>query len=578
MPRNQLFHQNQSFMENLVSKLFSFKSIVLFSLLFLKNSNVNAQTFPPGFSQIPVTTGFTNPTAMAFAPDGRIFICEQGGALKIVKNGSLLPTSFLTLTVNSSGERGLLGIAFDPNFTSNSYLYLYYTSPNPAVHNRVSRFTANGDVVMANSELEILNLNNLSGATNHNGGNIQFGPDGKLYVAVGDNANSGNAQLITNRLGKILRINSDGTIPIDNPTMFPGIAGSTTGENTAIWSVGLRNPYTIGFQPGTGKLFVNDVGQSAWEEINDNTLGGINFGWPGTEGTFNATTFPNFVNPVYAYGHAGGTIGQGCAITGGTFFNPTSSNYGIEYQGNYFFLDYCGNWIDRLVLSPPVTLNGAKVNADVWTRSNFASNISGLAVGLTTGPDGNLYYLSRSSGGLVKITSNAVLPIKVTSFIAKSVDNQSVELNWATSNETNFNSFEIQNSANLNEWENIGIVKADPIKTEIKQYNYTHFFPNNGLNYYRLKLIDLDGKFEYSNINTVTIEQNKLKLFPNPSQNLIELAGESIDYESIEVYNIMGKIENHKITIDKKTIDISGLASGKYFIKTKEKIIPFVKY
>jgi glucose/arabinose dehydrogenase len=175
-----------------------------------------AATLPSGFSETLVAGGLSSPTAMDFAPDGRLFVCLQGGQLRVIKNGALLPTPFVTLTVNSDGERGLLGVAFDPNFATNNFVYLYYTSSSPAIHNRVSRFTANGDVAVAGSELVLLDLENL-GATNHNGGAIHFGPDGKLYVAVGENAEPSNSQTLTNRLGKVLRINSDGTIPSDNP-------------------------------------------------------------------------------------------------------------------------------------------------------------------------------------------------------------------------------------------------------------------------------------------------------------------------------------------------------------------------
>ena len=128
-------------------------------------------------------------------------------------------------------------------------------SPRRPVHNRVSRFTANGDVAVAGSEVPILELDNLSGATNHNGGAIHFGPDGKLYIAVGENANGANSQTLSNPLGKVLRINSDGTIPSDNPFF------NTTGARKEIWALGLRNPFTFAFQPGTGRLFINDVGQ-----------------------------------------------------------------------------------------------------------------------------------------------------------------------------------------------------------------------------------------------------------------------------------------------------------------------------
>src|SRR5215470_736305 len=140
-------------------------SIAAFSV-----SIANAATVPAGFTDSVVAGGLTNPTAMALAPDGRIFVCQQTGQLRVIKNGALLSTPFLTVTVDSQGERGLLGVAFDPNFAVNSFVYVYYTATTPATHNRVSRFVANGDVADPTSETILLDLNNLSGATNHNGG------------------------------------------------------------------------------------------------------------------------------------------------------------------------------------------------------------------------------------------------------------------------------------------------------------------------------------------------------------------------------------------------------------------------
>ncbi len=179
------------------------RSLLLCSLFMV----VAAQgaTLPTGFAETRVATGLASPTAMAIAPDGRIFITQQGGALRVVKNGALLSQPFLTVSVNSSGERGLLGVAFDPNFASNSFVYVYYTTSGSPIHNRVSRFTAsaaNPDVVAAGSEVQLLNLPNLSSATNHNGGAIHFGTDGKLYIAIGDNANGANAQSFSTTLGQ----------------------------------------------------------------------------------------------------------------------------------------------------------------------------------------------------------------------------------------------------------------------------------------------------------------------------------------------------------------------------------------
>ena len=324
---------------------------------------------PPGFTETQIS-GLSSPTAFALHPDGRIFACEQGGALRVIRNGALLPTPFVTVSTTENGERGLLGITFDPNYATNHFVYVYYTVIAAPIHNRVSRFTANAaneDVAVPGSELPILDLDNLSSATNHNGGAIHFGPDGKLYVAVGENANSSNAQSIANRLGKMLRINSDGTIPPDNPTSFPNIVGTPTGLNRAIWAVGLRNPYTFSFQSGTGRLFINDVGQNTWEEIN-NGVAGSNYGWPICEGMCGTT---GMTNPVYQYSSA---TANECAITGGDFYNPTTPTFPAQYIGLYFFADFCGNWIKTIdPLNPPPTGGARSLRPGSVRRSTSTS-------------------------------------------------------------------------------------------------------------------------------------------------------------------------------------------------------------
>jgi glucose/arabinose dehydrogenase len=362
-------------------------------LLLLISRWSHAQTFPANFSRDQVGGTLTSPTVMAFANDGRIFVAEQAGSLRVIKNDALLTTPFITLAVNANGERGLIGIALDPDFATNNFLYLYYTVNTAPIHNRISRFTANGDVVVANSEQIILELDNLSGATNHNGGALAFGLDGRLYVAVGENANTANSQNLDTYLGKILRISKDGSAPTDNPFYSSGASE----QRKRIWSYGLRNPYTFSIQPVTGKIFINEVGQNTWEEINDASVGGRNFGWPTTEGV---TTNPSFTSPLYAYNHNSGSP-TGCAITGGTFFNPIATNYPSQYTGKYFFQDYCTNWvywIDPTVTSPTATL--------------FGSSVGGTSLSITTGIDGNLYYLSRGSNRLyrIKYTPPTVAP------------------------------------------------------------------------------------------------------------------------------------------------------------------------
>lgn len=331
-----------------------------------------AITLPPNFTDQVIVSGLSNPTAFAFAPDGRLFVAEQAGQLRVIENGALLPTPFVSLSVDANGERGLLGVAFDPSFATNGYVYLYYTATSP-IHNRVSRFTANGDVAAAGSELVLFDLPNLQ-ATNHNGGALHFGPDGKLYVAVGENAVGSNSQTVANPLGKMLRFNADGSIPTDNP-----FYASTTGLNRSIWALGLRNPFTFAFEPGTGRMYINDVGSGTWEEINEG-VAGANYGWPNTEGP---TTDPAYRSPLFAYGHPHGAT-TGCAITGGSFYNPPTPNLPSYYLGKYFFADYCSNWVR--VFDP-----------DLGTASDFASGIVS-PVDLTVGPDGRLFYLARGGG------------------------------------------------------------------------------------------------------------------------------------------------------------------------------------
>ena len=373
-----------------VKSMFSFYSCVVTAVLgVLMGLNQSfAQTYPPDFGQVLVTNGVTNPTTMAFAPDGRIFVAQQAGALRVIKNNTLLPNPFISLTVSSSGERGLIGIALDPDFQTSNYIYLYYTVPGSPAHNRISRFTANGDVALAGSETIILELDPLSGATNHNGGAMHFGKDGKLYVAIGENATSSYAQNLDTYHGKLLRINKDGSVPEGNPF--------TTGseQRKRVWAYGLRNPYTFSIHPTTGRILVNDVGQVTWEEINDATAGGRNFGWPATEGKFNQNTYPNFTNPIYVYPHGGGD-GNGCAIVGGTFFSPTTSNYPSTYVERYFFQDLCNDWIN--------TIDPSQASP---VRTPFATAISGDALSITVGLDGNLYYLGRTADALYKIVYN----------------------------------------------------------------------------------------------------------------------------------------------------------------------------
>jgi len=344
---------------------------------------------PDGFTNSQVVSGLTNPTDMEFAPDGRLFITEDTGRVRIAKPDGTPLTTFLDISskVDSLGERGLLALTFDPGFSTNHYVYLHYTrkatSTTPP-HNRVVRVTASGDRAVSGSEKLIFKLGNQSAKNQFPqfmGGALDFGTDGKLYVATGDNDTPNKAQQLTNLFGKMLRINKSGTIPTSNP-----FYATASGNNRAIWALGLRNPFRFAIQPGTGTTFINDVGENTWEEINQ-LQKGANYGWPVHEGV--ANDGPPYVDPIFAYGH-GSTTTTGCAITGGTFYNPTGTLFPQEYEGDYFFADFCNGWIRKLEPPPDAAIG--------FTASGFATGLE-RPIDLEVSQAGELYYLARGNMG-----------------------------------------------------------------------------------------------------------------------------------------------------------------------------------
>jgi glucose/arabinose dehydrogenase len=344
-----------------------------------------AATLPTGFTETKLI-GSVNPTSIEIAPDGRVFLGIKSGTIKVYKNGTWLQNPLLTVDADFQEERGLLGMALDPNFATNPFIYVFYTAKNPA-HNRVSRFRVEGDAVTGNETvlIDMPNAIALRSGGWHNGGSVHFGKDGKLYITNGNNTIQDNSQSLNTTLGKVLRLNPDGSIPDDNP-----FYKTATGNNRAIWALGLRNPYTSDIHPVTGRFLVNDVGDGSFEEVNEGKAG-FNYGYPKAEG--HANTAPagltgTYGDPVSNYSH-----GNGCAIAGGAFYHPTANTFGNEYMDLYFFSDYCGGWIK--------TLDPANGN----TVKNFATGIA-RPIYLKAAPDGSLYYTARgaraaglSSGG-----------------------------------------------------------------------------------------------------------------------------------------------------------------------------------
>jgi glucose/arabinose dehydrogenase len=338
-------------------------------------------SLPPGFRDRVFATdvvGSEGATCMAVAPDGRVFVCAQTGDLRVVKpDGTVLPAPFLHVDVNTEGDHGLAGVALDPDFEQNGYVYVYYVTAAAPVHARISRFTADpnySDVAIWGSEKVLLELDPLTSDL-HIGGGMQFGKDGKLYVGVGEDENPANSQDGSNLLGKELRINPDGSAPPDNP--FVGVPGI----RPEIYAFGFRNPFRSVVDPASGMVYVNDVGSDppqAREEVNRLYSGG-NYGWPIYEGY---SGDPNYTDPLYDYPHGTDpeTGTENCAITGGSFYSGGSQGFPAAYQGQYFFADLCGDWIRQY-------------NPQTGSVQLFAAYTDWLTVDLAQDAQGRLYYL-----------------------------------------------------------------------------------------------------------------------------------------------------------------------------------------
>lgn len=340
----------------------------LFSVALLRAAGVK-----PGYTKLLIAERL-DPVAMAIAPDGRIFLAEKDGRVLVVANDVLLEAPLITLVVDNHNERGLLGMTLDPHFEHNGYLYLYYTV-HGAGHNRVSRFTATGNVARRDSEKIVLDLDPLPGDI-HNGGSLVFGNDEKLYIAAGDGGHAPYAQVMTSLHGKILRIHPDGVIPADNP-----FYGQLEGKCRAIWAYGLRNPFSMAYDPATNRLLANDVGQDSYEEIN-RVLPGRNYGWPLTEGPLDMTAavIDNYQDPIYYYARSGG-----CSVIGAAFYRPDSIAFPAEYTGKFFFSDYCTGVLS--VLDP----DSGRVTDTLMTGLD-------RPVALGFNRQGSLYCLQRAGG------------------------------------------------------------------------------------------------------------------------------------------------------------------------------------
>lgn len=310
-----------------------------------------------------VATGLDTPWAVAFAPDGRIFLTERPGRIRVIQDGRLRAEPVATLPVTSLGESGLMGLALDPGFSTNRFMYTSYTSTGRGtLRNRVVRLVERDGMVRQDRVL----LDNIPGAWNHDGGRVKFGPDGKLYVTTGDAADPSIAQDLRSLGGKILRLNPDGSIPPDNP--FPG---------SPVWSLGHRNPQGLAWHPVTGQLFATEHGTSVHDEINIISPG-RNYGWPTVIGPARDS---RFVDPIL-------TFTPNIAPSGASF----AGHRYPEWQGNLLFATLRGRHLHRVVL-------GGADFTRILSHERLFDGTFGRLRDIVEAPDEALYLLTNNRDG-----------------------------------------------------------------------------------------------------------------------------------------------------------------------------------
>lgn len=407
------------------------KIAILFLALFCFSVS-NSQTI--GLQSF--ATGFTSPIEISHpSGDSRLFVVQQEGIIKVVNsNGTVNTTPFLTLTtatVISGGERGLLGLAFHPNYASNGYFYVNYTRAGDGA-TVIARYSVSADPNVANASSGSVLLTIAQPFSNHNGGSVKFGPDSYLYIGMGDGGSGGDpgnrAQNINENLGKMLRIDVDSASPYGIPATNPylGIAG-----NDEIWAVGMRNPWKFSFNRLNGDLWIADVGQNAIEEIHKVTSplsAGLNFGWRCYEGNTaydtSSLTCPPYAStapPINQYTH----VSSRCSITGGYVYTGTTYP---NFQNKYFFGDYCTAEIGWVNTSGTITWNydaegvittfGEDMNGELYVAVNSTIyKIIDTSLGVNT-PEMSQFiiYPNPTNSEIIIQKSNENYPTEITLF------------------------------------------------------------------------------------------------------------------------------------------------------------------
>lgn len=536
------------------------------------------------------TSGLTAPMQVLHAGDGsgRIFVTERAGVIKVFNSNDPTPalSTFLNLNASGSkvgteGEGGLLSIAFHPDYANTSGInrgvfFAFYTNgPGDLVIERYKVTDPLNNVATVSEDGIVLEIPHGS-ASNHNGGEMHFGQDRLLYISTGDGGGAGdpnnNAQrtveeddISSHLLGKMLRINVNNyttanpySIPAENPF-----------ENE-VFDYGLRNPFRWSFDRETGDMWIGDVGQSSWEEIDFRaaaTAPGLNYGWNCFEGnaTYASTTdnpkCGTFSNYSPAYQYTGASVIGGVVYRGSRYPDLEGYYVGTDHFSGQFQLirrnTQNTEWITTIL--PPATTGTPAQNITRISDIGEAEN-------------GELYAVNLSSGALYHIETNGALPVTLTQFRGtKTVEGN--KLTWETTREINFKAFEIEHSVDLKSFSNVGTVL--PVSGEEgAKYHFTHVHGQPNHAYYRLKMIDMDETYRYSKVISIMDEGDAKDDFIRPSfidSGILHVLLEK-DYHSIELINTSGQILRKQDITGKKgslEMQISEVPSGMYVVRLK---------
>lgn len=553
-------------------KKYLFSLIILLSFISIKP---NAQDLSLDFLQ----GGFQQITGIEQVGDSRIFVLQQNGLIR-VWDDSIYTFLDVSDSISTGGERGLLGLAFHPNFSTNGFLFVNYTDPSGDT--KVERYNLmEADQMRADpsSGVELLSIN--QPFSNHNGGDLNFGADGYLYIATGDGGSGGdpqnNSQNTTNLLGKILRIDVNNgnpySIPADNPFV------NDNNVEDEIWSLGLRNPWRFAFDSETNDMWIADVGQNAWEEVSfqpAGSPGGENYGWRCYEGDVEFNTngcgpISEYTFPIFVYPH---NSSGGFSITGGEVYRGNSYP---NFLGKYLFADFStGNF-----WSAQITDNFV---AD--TSVEFLGNM-GISPS-AFGTDANGEMLVADYGGtLFRIIDDSQLPLQITSFDL--IQNQNtVLLKWTSVAEYEVDHYLPQWSENGIDFSDLGKVEKTHSGNEQSHYTFNSL-AKDGINFYRIKQINKDGSADFTEIKSLRIELgNDMIIIPNPVGETAWIRNIPKDIRSVRltIYNSQQKIIVEKsVSVDNSSISldeiISNLTTGFYYVELNgtgfRSTVPLVK-